>query len=442
LRAGSRNEGHMLRKILVIGVTTILASSLGAGTRLAAKATAASFSVASYGAKGNGTADNTAAFAAAIAAAEAAGGGTVYVPAGTYAFTANSGHLGGSGASIQLLGTAPVELLGASAGTSKLVEHVSHQTLVMVGSDGSSVEDLTLNAQSYLGGYALMVRANNTLLEGADVLGADITTTGSGQVPGGPPFALYYAGPLAAEPATPAYNTGNQLLDDDVEDGVNNDGFSFSFQEDASISHINYFGSRLALYVDKDVKIDDYDFTPNPACGEAAQGFWITPPSSDITISNFTTSGAGGVVSGSTSGPYMATDIKITDETFTSATGGFLEIGNVDGLTLTNTDFNTGNFLMVNPETTASGIVVTGPNVPGIEFATNHGKPYRSVAMELKDVSFPSFSLAGKPVATFREFGAGPTAVTVDGGSWSNLDGGFNSGTNATFTVLDSPTIK
>jgi polygalacturonase len=42
------------------------------------------FSVLGYGANGNGTTDNTAAFAKAISACNAAGGGEVVVPAGTY----------------------------------------------------------------------------------------------------------------------------------------------------------------------------------------------------------------------------------------------------------------------------------------------------------------------------------------------------------------------
>jgi polygalacturonase len=45
---------------------------------------ARTFDVTSFGAKGDGTTDNTAAFAAAINAAHAAGGGQVVVPSGTY----------------------------------------------------------------------------------------------------------------------------------------------------------------------------------------------------------------------------------------------------------------------------------------------------------------------------------------------------------------------
>src|SRR5947199_4007806 len=44
----------------------------------------ATFDVTTFGAKGNGSTDNTAAFAAAISACNKAGGGHVVVPAGTF----------------------------------------------------------------------------------------------------------------------------------------------------------------------------------------------------------------------------------------------------------------------------------------------------------------------------------------------------------------------
>ena len=52
-------------------------------------------------------------------------------------------------------------------------------------------------------------------------------------------------------------------------------------------------------------QVADYDYAPNPYCnaqhspqGYVTNGFWITPPSHDITITNFTTSGQGGIISG------------------------------------------------------------------------------------------------------------------------------------------------
>ena len=68
------------------------------------------YSVTSYGARGDGQSDNTTAFGDAIQAAEAAGGGVVYVPAGKYLFNASKT---GTGGSIVIDGTAPITLEGA-----------------------------------------------------------------------------------------------------------------------------------------------------------------------------------------------------------------------------------------------------------------------------------------------------------------------------------------
>jgi hypothetical protein len=62
------------------------------------------FNVVDYGAVGDGTADDTAAINAAIAAANAAGGGTVYCPKGRYKITAQLTTLGEC---VHLLGVSP-----------------------------------------------------------------------------------------------------------------------------------------------------------------------------------------------------------------------------------------------------------------------------------------------------------------------------------------------
>src|SRR5260370_11310837 len=63
--------------LLILGV---LAALLGAS----AWAAAPSFNIVDYGARKDGSAPSTEAFRSAILAAKAAGGGTVYVPAGQY----------------------------------------------------------------------------------------------------------------------------------------------------------------------------------------------------------------------------------------------------------------------------------------------------------------------------------------------------------------------
>ncbi|HEY0266979.1 MAG TPA: glycosyl hydrolase family 28-related protein, partial [Rhizomicrobium sp.] len=68
----------------------------GAGRPMArsqAARAADSYNVRDFGARGDGTTDDRAAINAALTAASAAGGGTVYFPAGTYRVAASAGHV-------------------------------------------------------------------------------------------------------------------------------------------------------------------------------------------------------------------------------------------------------------------------------------------------------------------------------------------------------------
>src|SRR5882757_11466273 len=74
----------MLPMILRHSLRALSVLMLGLAVAQAQPAAPASFNVRAYGAKGDGATLDTAAINAAIDAAAAAGGGTVYFPAGTY----------------------------------------------------------------------------------------------------------------------------------------------------------------------------------------------------------------------------------------------------------------------------------------------------------------------------------------------------------------------
>lgn len=372
------------------------------------------YDVTAYGAQGNGTTDATNAVAAAISAAQGNGGGTVYFPAGVYAFSLK---LKSPASSIQIHGTVPVTLEGAARGTTSLVEHVADQSLLSVRTDGTAIEDLTLDTQTFGGGYAIGVQANNTVLQQAAVVG------------GPNEFALYYQGPAKATPTSPSYNTGNQILDTIVNDQYQGDGFSFSFQENGLIQNLTHTGSRLALYVDDNVTVDGDSYTPGTQAG-ATNGFWITPPSTGITINNFVTSGAGGVIG--SANPKPSTNISITGEQFLSPGGFYLEVGNVNGLTVNGSSFNTANALRLNPSGSAANVSVQNSTVPAIRFAQ---PSTGSVGITFTNCTFPALVLNAKPAPTFQDTQGGATAVAITGGTWKNQAGKFSKGTNTTFTV-------
>jgi Pectate lyase superfamily protein len=300
------------------------------------------FDVTRFGARGDGSSDNTAAFAQAIASAQTAGGGTVYVPPGRYLFSTRRTPYPGS---VAIEGTVAVTLQGAGRDATTLIQASSDKNLVNVRVDGSVVEDITLDAQTHNGAAAIVVVANHTSLLRARVLGGDKH------------FAIYYAGPPGASADSPSYNVGNRVNDLDLNDLDCNDGFSWSFQEQSTISDVTHTGSRLALYLDATTTVSDYRYTPGPQQCGARNAVWLTPPAHDITIENFVSAGEGGkigVISPQHAG-RVATNVTIHGLTMT-APGYQLTIGDVRNLVLDGCDLH-GDSIVVVAQVVAQGDV-------------------------------------------------------------------------------------
>lgn len=300
------------------------------------------FDVTQYGARGDDVSDNTHAFATAIATAEAAGGGVVYVPAGKYVFSAAKT---GTGGSVVIAGTSPITLQGAGRDQTYLIEAKANKGLLGVHVDHAVVEDLTLDTQTNGGGAALFVQANDTSLLSTRVLG------------GPNHFAIYYAGPKGAKPASPLYNTGNVVKDLELNELDCNDGFSWSFQQNSSITNVAHTGSRLALYVDQSTTVTDYRYTPGAQQCGARNGFWLTPPANNITITGFTSSGQGGKVGiiGPAGVGKVARNVTIQGLTMT-ASGYTLTIGDVSNLLLTGCSLG-HNDIVISAQAIAQGTV-------------------------------------------------------------------------------------
>jgi len=170
-RTGGRHErgNDMRRRALLTGSAAGLAgaaaglaggftgASMVTGAPSAAAATTTSldwFDVMDYGATGNGSTDDTAAIQSALTAA-AAGGGTVYCPAGQYLVTPTS-----SGPALSVGGNG-IRLLGASSKASTLVKGASGVLLSISGPAADttgathrkycSVEDLGFNGNGKTG---------------------------------------------------------------------------------------------------------------------------------------------------------------------------------------------------------------------------------------------------------------------------------------------------
>ncbi|MHB8262274.1 MAG: glycosyl hydrolase family 28-related protein [Acidimicrobiales bacterium] len=259
-------------------------------------------SVTAYGAS-TSAADNAAAFQSAIVAGE---GGIVCIPPGTWRVTS------------QLIVPVAETLTGAGAASTTLLQTVTDHNLLQVRGNGTVVEDLTLDTQTYDGGIAFSTGASHVTLRNAQVR--------SGNQPGH--FAIYFAGPRGATVTAPHYSTGNTLENVVVSDQICDDGVSWSFQTGGTIDNVHETGSRLALYVDNGTTVDGYQYTPGP-CTAQDDGFWITPPSQAITIDGFVSSGAAGKICPNISKGSSCTNITVEAE---QAPRGTLQIGDVTGL--------------------------------------------------------------------------------------------------------------
>jgi hypothetical protein len=103
------------------------------------------YNVMSYGAKGDGATDDANAIQAAVNAAHSAGGGTVYLPAGTYRLYAARSLDGDLGANIELFDNVTVKGAGPSS-TTVVADHDWASAFGALRRANPSVQDMTIKA--------------------------------------------------------------------------------------------------------------------------------------------------------------------------------------------------------------------------------------------------------------------------------------------------------
>ncbi len=367
--------------------------------------------VTNYGAVGNGHTDSTNAIAKAIAFASARGG-TLFFPAGHYVV-----HGTGIGSAIEVHSGRALTIAGAGRDLVTITNMNASGGLLSIQVDHTVVENLTLDAQTANTRQALGVVANDVIVESCRILG------------GSQFFAIYYAGPGGSSSA-PTYNTGNQLINDVVSDLVDNDGISWSFQENSLIENLQHTGSRLALYVDRYVTVQNDTYRPGAQAGGTA-GFWISAPSDHITINNFTSYGMGGIISNN--GNYISSNITISNERL-MVPGNTLRVDAVNGLTIRGCNFGSGSTLLFSGSLSTTSVVVEDcPALPMIRFQGNAIVRAAFLADTYPAVASPG---AGH-LQTFYNFNTAHPSFDVNGGVWANQGGGFFDGTAAAYTVTN-----
>ncbi len=306
------------------------------------------FIITNYGAS-TSSSNNDSAIQTAINDAGAVGG-VVYVPSGAFKVD-GSLHI-----------SSKITLEGQNRDNSQFVETGSAVDLLNDSADDTVIDNITLNTQTYNGGHDFGTSANNTLLEHSNIY--------SGSQPGH--FSMFYAGPSgspAPSPSAPRYSTGNQLYDIVESDEICDDGISWSFQKDGSITDVSQTGSRLALYVDYGNTITNFTFHPGVQatnCPYDTQGFWITPPSQNITINNFLTYGNGGKLSSESA--HYSSNININNERFANASGFKMSIGDVNGLTINNSNFGSGNTINFDPTVASQNVLIENTSLANITY--------------------------------------------------------------------------
>jgi hypothetical protein len=369
-------------------------------------------SVVTYGAVGNGHTDSTAAIANAVSVASARGG-TLYFPPGHYLVRGV-----GIGSGIEIHSGRALTIAGAGRDLVTITNTNASGGLLSIQIDHTVVEGLTLDAQTANTRQALGVIANDVIVEGCRILG------------GSQFFAIYYAGPHTATTSAPTYNTGNQLINDVVSDRVNNDGISWSFQENSLIENLQHTGSRLALYVDRYVTVQNEIYRPGPQAGGTA-GFWISAPSDHITINNFTSYGMGGIISNN--GSNISSNITIANERLMVA-GNTLRVDAVNGLTIRGCNFGSGSTLLLAGSMTTTAVVVEGCSaLPMVRFQGNAIIRATFLADRYPVVASPGVN----HLQTFYNFNNTVPSFSVSGGVWGNRAGGFFDGAPAVYTVTN-----
>jgi len=130
-------------------------------------APAGSYNVTSYGATGNGSTDDTSAIQKAVNAAAAAGGGTVYVPAGTYIISPSTQVVMKSNTKLNLASGATLKAKSSSGSftTVILINNVSNVSVT----GGKIVGDRTSGATGSENKGITVLGSNNVTISGVAV---------------------------------------------------------------------------------------------------------------------------------------------------------------------------------------------------------------------------------------------------------------------------------
>jgi hypothetical protein len=320
---------------------------------------------------------------------------------------------------------------------------------IQPGGSGSVVQNLALDARQYDAGTALSVVADNVTISHVS------TSHKAAEGPDVPHFPVFFGGNGASR-STPCDTNpsfchwGNVINDLSAYDEECDDGVVFAMQGNGTINNLQQQGSRLALYVDSNVHVNGFDYTPGVEACPTQMGFAETSPSDHIYINdyvdhNITHAGGGGAVGNAEAGHgYMTNGVTISGYVIEGSNADQLSVKNVNGFTLgpsarTRCDFGANNRLILSATATITGVTIHDCALPQTAVSLPAGVTIIGGVTYVND----TFTREASQLYSFVD--PSQTAITVlwSGGTFKNCPGSSKYLTNAaSLTILTPPGLS
>ena len=155
------------------------------------------------------------------------------------------------------------------------------------------------------------------------------------------------------------HRSGN-LVHDIILSGEGTGGnadLDFSCQWNGRVSNITDTGWGIALYIDQNVTVANYAFTPGTY--EKSAPAWYVTDSDYISLNNFVTSGLGGIIKNPTG---VSSHITINHEQMTNP-NEYLTVGDAAAVTIANSSIAG---LLIAPVVSTNGLTVTNSSVGSV----------------------------------------------------------------------------
>ena len=339
-------------------------------------------------------------------------GGTVLFPPGIYLINPS----GTAGSALSVFEGNPIVVQGSGRNTTTLILANTTKALFTVSADYTVVQDLGFDTQTFNCQNAFGVTCNNTLLLRCKVI------SGSNTV------AIFYPGTGALGSG---YNYGNQVIDLELNDQFNGDGFSFSQQSGGLVENIRHTGSRIDIYWCEYVTVRDYFFTQAGIPQHTEYGWQITT-SNNITIDNFVGYAAAlppssmGNLATNASNNEKCNNITLTNHYYEPTTGvyaAWLGQSDVDGLYISNCYVPTMRLYIGN--TVALKNVIIKDSIL-IQFQTNMPSPIVSDVIISNCIFLPFTPISGQSPNPIVLQGTATHNLNIIGGRTDNTNGLFN----------------